>query len=93
MMGLRRPDDVAFVENDGVAYVACVPKGPIHVLDEVATIIWEEAVDGDRLGLPDRVAERTGATADEVRADVEVFVGHLLALGLLTASGDLGEPG
>lgn len=87
-MTLRLGDDVAVHLEDDAAYVARVPEGPIHVLDQVAAIIWEEAVDADRATVAARVAERTGADVHEIAPDVDAFVGNLVALGLLADDGE-----
>lgn len=87
-MTLRLAPDVAVHLEDDAAYVARVPEGPIHVLDQVAAIIWEEAVDADRATVAARVAERTGADPDGIAPDVDAFVGNLMALGLLTEDGE-----
>lgn len=80
---LRRPEDVACSEEDGVWYVARVPAGPIHVLRDSAAIIWEEAVNQERAGLPGRVAGHVNCPVAEVRHDVEAFVAQLIEDGLL----------
>ena len=87
-MTLRLAPDVAVHLEDDAAYVARVPEGPIHVLDQVAAIIWEEAVDADRATVAARVAERTGADVHEIAPDVDAFVGNLVALGLLAGGGE-----
>jgi len=87
-MTLRLAPDVAVHLEDDAAYVARVPEGPIHVLDQVAAIIWEEAVDADRATVAARVAERTGADVHEIAPDVDAFVGNLVALGLLADDGE-----
>ena len=81
--GFRQPDGVAAHLEEEFVFVARVPEGPIQVLDTVAAIIWEEALAGDRAGLAVRVAERTGAEASEIHADVEAFVDELVSRGLL----------
>lgn len=93
-MTLRLAPDVAVHLEDHAAYVARVPEGPIHVLDQVAAIIWEEAVDADRATVAARVAERTGADVREIAPEVDAFIGNLVALGLLTEDGEaVSEPG
>jgi hypothetical protein len=80
---LRPPEDVARAEEDGVWYVARVPQGPINVLRGSAAVIWEEAVNHERAGLPGRVASRVNSSVAEVRQDVEAFVAELIQIGLL----------
>lgn len=87
-MTLRLVPDVAVHLEDHAAYVARVPEGPIHVLDQVAAIIWEEAVDADRATVAARVAERTGADVREIAPDIDAFISNLVALGLLTEDGE-----
>lgn len=83
MTALRRPDDVAVVDDGDRLYLAPVPDGPITVLDGVAALIWVEACAGDRGSIADRVAGSTDATADAIRDDVDAFVSELVARGLL----------
>lgn len=73
------------VDEGETVYAAALPDGPIVVLEEVAAFIWVEACNGERESIADRVAEVTGAGADEVRTDVEAFVDDLVARGLLAA--------
>ncbi len=83
MTRLRPRQGVATTEHDGVVYVAHLPDGPIAVLEGPAALIWGEACSGERESIADRVAEVTGAAADEIRGDVESFVADLVARGLL----------
>ena len=83
MTRLRPPNDVATTEEDGTVFAAHLPDGPIVVLEATAALIWGEACAGERETIADRVAAVTGAAADEIRPDVESFVDHLVARGLL----------
>lgn len=67
----------------GYVFVARVPEGPIHILDAVGAIIWDEALAGGREDLAERVAKRTDADPTSIRADVEVFVTELTARRLI----------
>ena len=80
---LRRPAVVAVVEAEGVVFVAPMPGGPMQALPGTAAVIWEEATQGGRDGLAQRVAGRTGAVADEIRQYVEDFVEDLITRGVL----------
>jgi hypothetical protein len=84
MTRLRPPSDVAVTEEGDAVYAAHLPDGPIAVLEGTAALIWDEACSGERETIADRVAEATGAAADEIRSDVESFVDQLVAQGLLT---------
>jgi hypothetical protein len=83
MTRLRRPRDVAALEQDGIVYAARLPAGPIVVLDGIAGLIWDEACTGDQATITERVAEATDVAPDAIRADVEAFVADLMARGLL----------
>lgn len=85
MSRLRPAGGVGVVDEGETVYAAALPDGPIVVLEEVAAFIWVEACNGERESIADRVAEVTGAGADEVRTDVEAFVDDLVARGLLAA--------
>jgi len=87
MTQLRVPDRVAVCRIDDVLYVAALPSGPIHVLNGVAALIWEESLAGSRGDLAARVAAATDASAEEVAGDVAVFVDGLLERGLLIEVG------
>lgn len=87
MDALRRPEDVAVVVDAGAVFVARVPAGPLHILEGSASVIWVESLAGDRAGIADRVAERVGVEAADVREDVESFVAQLVGLGLLRPGG------
>lgn len=80
---LRRGTGVAAHAEDGFVFAACLPEGPMYILDMVGAIIWEETLAGGREGLVARVADRTGGEPDAIRADVEAFVGELVRRGLL----------
>jgi hypothetical protein len=83
MSGLRRPRDVATLEQDDIVYAAHLPAGPIVVLDGIAALIWDEACSGERATIAERVAETTDAAPDAIRPVVNAFVADLVARGLL----------
>ena len=83
MSRLRRAPDVGVYWLDGVLYLAPLPHGPILILDQIATLIWNEALAGDEESLVDRVAATTGTTPDEIGASVAEFVDTLIARGVL----------
>jgi hypothetical protein len=83
MTRLRPAHGVGTVEDGDTVYAARLPDGPIVVLDGIATLIWGEACGGGRESIADRVAGRTDAAADAIRADVEAFVADLVSRGLL----------
>lgn len=82
-MNYRRPENVAEHREEDALYVAVVPGGPIQILDPVAAIIWEEALDGAPTGLVERVAARTSAEPEEIRPHVDAFIADLVERGLL----------
>lgn len=83
MTRLRVAERVAVCRIDDVVYVAALPDGPIHVLDGVAALIWDESLAGSRRDLAARVAAATGSYAEAVSESVADFVDGLLARGLL----------
>lgn len=85
-----RPDDVGAHAEEVAVFTARLPGGPLHILEGVAGVIWEEAVAGDREGLVQRVADRTGAEVEEVRSDVEAFLEDLVGHRLLRESVESG---
>ncbi len=72
-------------EPDGPprVYLAQLPDGPLVVLEGSSAVIWQVATACARADLVRRVAEATGASADEIGAEVERFVGELLDRGFL----------
>ncbi|WP_404430564.1 PqqD family protein [Microbacterium lacus] len=89
MTVLRPAPSLGLVESADTVYIAFLPDGPITVLDGVARLIWDAALEGARESVPDRVAElMDGAVPDEARAVVAEFVSQLVAAGILVP-GDL----
>lgn len=83
---LRRPADVAIVEESGVVYLGLLPGGPLIVLDGSASVVWHAAQGAARDGVARRVAEATGVDERVVAPSVAGFVDELLAKGLLESS-------
>ena len=83
---LRRPADVAVVEEFGVVYLGLLPAGPLMVLDGTAPDVWHAAQGVRRDELARRVAEATGVDESLVAPSVEEFLDELLAKGLLESS-------
>lgn len=83
---LRLGSSIASEEVDGRVYVARLPDGPILVLDDTAAVIWAEAYGRDRSGVVRRVADRLGAEATDIAADVGTFIDDLIARGVLVES-------
>ncbi|MFC6152628.1 PqqD family peptide modification chaperone, partial [Nocardioides yefusunii] len=85
---LSHSPDVAHTSVDPSGRHALVdlssPSTPPRILAGPAAVIWE-CVDGsrDRAAVVAAVADEVGLSPDEVRDDVEGFVGELLGLGLL----------
>jgi hypothetical protein len=79
---------VAVIDDGTVIYAAALPEGPIVVLEEGAAAIWTEACRGERATIADRLTEGTDVPADEIRANVEVFVERMLHDGLLREASD-----
>lgn len=79
----RRPDDVGLVDRGDHVFLAKLPAGPIITLDGVGAVVWREALNGSRDTLAARVGSACAANPDEVRADVDAFVGRLVDLGFL----------
>lgn len=79
---------VAVIDDGPVIYVAALPDGPIVVLEEGAAAIWAEAHRGERATIADRLTEGTDVPADEIRANVDVFVEQMLRGGFLREAPD-----
>ena len=94
--GFRRPDHVAMVDDnqqpnqDAPFYLAQLPHGPLVVLAGTASTIWSEALTGDEKYLVDRVAQRVGVPALEIRKEVVAFVAALVDQGFLERLDSLG---
>jgi hypothetical protein len=75
--------DTAFVERDGLIYLAALPDGPIVVLDQVASLILTIALE---VPIPEVIAEVASAYAKgpgEVDEAVGECLSGLAAAGLL----------
>jgi len=92
---LRVPDNVAVIlstpssevdADQGHAYVAAIPDGPLVVLDGPAFVIWKVA-EGEEDTVVSRVAELTATSPGSIRADVEHFVERLVEQGFLERYG------
>jgi hypothetical protein len=88
--GYARPDDVAVVvedqdDEDGVVvYLAPLPDGPVQILNGVGSLIWLEATSTDTpVDVVERVAALVERPPDAIRAEVNSFLGDLVAAGLL----------
>ena len=89
---LRPAGGVGVVTDEGQdglrIFLARLPDGPLVVLEGSSAVIWQAATTSGRGDLVSRVAESTGAPADEIGGEVERFVGELVARGFLeTAEG------
>ncbi len=92
---LRVPANVAVIlstpssdadADQGHAYVAAIPDGPLVVLDGPAFAIWKVA-EGEEDTVVSRVAEVTATSPGSIRADVEHFVERLVEQGFLERYG------
>lgn len=84
----RRPPHVAWVVDDGTAVLLHLPSGRRVALSETATAVWQALVGAGDAGLrvadvTPALAERFGADAAQVSADVQHLLDELLAAGLL----------
>lgn len=74
---------VGVVVDGATVYAAPLPDGPIVVLDGGAGAIWIAACGGDRSSIVDRVAALTGAPAEDIRDEVDLFVEDLVRRGIM----------
>lgn len=86
-MSVRAADGVAVVSDGDVVYLALVPRGRPVALSGSASIIWT-ALPGTREEVAARVAHHYDVAPDDVRADVDAFLDHLIADGLATEQAD-----
>lgn len=77
------PSRVVEWENDGVTYLASLPRGPIIALEDTALLIWRALGTGDIDDTAARVAQMVGADIEVVRTDVDAFVENLRREGLI----------
>ena len=75
--------DVGLQASGEAIYLAPLPDGPILVLEGVAAMIFDEATNGDRENLVDRVLGRVDGPTDEIAFHVDAFLDDLVARGLL----------
>ncbi|MEO7449297.1 MAG: PqqD family protein, partial [Humibacillus sp.] len=71
--------------DDEVLYAACLPAGPIMILQGAGRVIWTEATSGSSKGWIERVAQVFEVDAVIIEADVGAFVDDLTRRGLLVA--------
>lgn len=64
-------------------YLAQLPTGPIHVLDAVGGLIWEEAKTSNSDATVDRLAARLGVDRELIASDVSAFIAELIGRELL----------
>jgi hypothetical protein len=76
-------------EDDGVAYLARLPGGPIHVLPGPAALILDAALRVPSSAIVSRVAEQFAVPAAEIEEDVQAFVADLERSGLIEATDSL----
>lgn len=72
-----RPSTIAVVATPDALYLGELPRGPVHVLNGTAALIWEHAVGRTPHQTIASVAEAAGVDADAVRPDVERFLAEL----------------
>jgi PqqD family protein of HPr-rel-A system len=89
----RRGDHVAFVELDGEIVAYDEEQGSLHLLDEIATIIFG-CCDGTGTvaEIVDDLTEAFGAERARVDADVRALLGQLTAEGLVVDARAAGAP-
>jgi hypothetical protein len=75
-------------DDGATVYVACLPAGPLVVLEGAAAVIWGEATGGPADGWVGRVAQSVGRPEADISSDVEAFVADLCARGLLQPARD-----
>lgn len=75
--------DTAFVERDGLTYLAALPDGPIVVLDQVAGLILSIALEVPVGEITAAVAAAYAKEPGEVEAAVGDCLSGLAAAGLL----------
>lgn len=92
-MSAPRRAEVVWVELDGETVVCTADGAALHHLDEFATAVWR-GLDG-RTPLAQHIdvlraaySVTAVATRDQVRRDVEAFVGQMVALGLVLVDTD-----
>ena len=92
-MSPPRRAEVVSVELDGETVVYATDGAGLHHLDEFATAVWR-GLDG-RTPLAQHVdvlhaayGVTAATTREQVRRDVEAFVGQLVALGLVLVDTD-----
>jgi hypothetical protein len=84
MTRYRRSTTVQAVRMDGELVMMGQEQGEYFGLRDVAASIWEHLAEPRSLDeLCDLVAEEYDVTADKCRADVESFLGDLLAKDLV----------
>lgn len=76
---------VAWVEDEGVVYVAALPDGPPLVLEGPGAVVWHALLPGGSVDdVAERVAAEVGASADAVVLDVAGFLDDLVRAGVAT---------
>jgi len=74
--------DTGMVLRDGPTYLASLPDGPILVLDSVASLVLDCALDPDVVDTAVAVAAAYQVPVADVRTAVEACLAHLGQLGL-----------
>lgn len=69
-------------------FVACLPSGPLFVLEGTAALVWRAVQAGTDVVA--RVAQQTGTGPAEIRSEVENFLDALAGHGLLQRPRDHG---
>ena len=84
-----RAERVAFVELDGETVAYEEERGTLHLLDQIATVVWG-CCDGSASvsQLVDELAGAFGAERAQVDADVRALLGRLVADGLVVDARD-----
>lgn len=78
-------EPIAWVEEDGVLYVAQLPQGPLFVLTGTSAAIWLEAQRAGLVGLTERLADAYGVPPDTIELDVRLCLAELRGLGVIVS--------
>ena len=82
---------LAALDDEGIVYLASLPRGPIAVLDGTAAVIWRHAIGHSRAEVVERLADKWGCDRAAIQRDIDEFIDDLLERDLLSERNG-GEP-
>lgn len=80
--GARR---LAWLQEDGVLYVARLPQGPLIVLRGTSAAIWLDVQRDGLVGLTERLADAYGMPVDAIEPDIRRCLAELRGLGVIVS--------